>query len=80
MVTLDRIRLTGLLRKKPWKRGFFYQVVFPGTRRGIGQAALRRSHWNRSARAPGFAPASLRPAWPRLAAAAAGLNGRHDAV
>jgi hypothetical protein len=24
MVTLDRIRLTGLLRKKPWKRGFFY--------------------------------------------------------
>jgi hypothetical protein len=24
MVILDRIRLTGLLRKKPWKRGFFY--------------------------------------------------------
>src|SRR5207248_3835591 len=24
MVTLDRTRLTGLLRKKPWKRGFFY--------------------------------------------------------
>jgi hypothetical protein len=24
MVTLDRIRLTGLLRKKPWKQGFFY--------------------------------------------------------
>src|SRR5664279_3018091 len=24
MVTLDRIRLTGLLRRKPWKRGFFY--------------------------------------------------------
>ena len=24
MVTLDRIRLTGLLQKKPWKQGFFY--------------------------------------------------------
>src|SRR5579871_1843688 len=24
MVTLDRIRLTGLLREKPWKQGFFY--------------------------------------------------------
>jgi hypothetical protein len=24
MVTLDRIRLTGLLTKKPRKRGFFY--------------------------------------------------------
>jgi hypothetical protein len=24
MVTQDKIRLTGLLRKKPWKRGFFY--------------------------------------------------------
>src|SRR5512133_3574122 len=24
MGTGDRIRLTGLLRKKPWKRGFFY--------------------------------------------------------
>jgi hypothetical protein len=26
MVTLDRIRLTGLLRKKPWQRGFFYSA------------------------------------------------------
>src|SRR6267154_479268 len=25
MVTLDKIRLTGLLRKKPWQRGFFYE-------------------------------------------------------
>src|SRR5205085_8439121 len=24
MVTQDRIRLTGLLRKKPWQRGFVY--------------------------------------------------------
>src|SRR4029077_17856844 len=24
MATQDRIRLTGLLRKKPWQRGFFY--------------------------------------------------------
>ena len=27
MVTQDRIRLTGLLRKKPWQRGFFYSTV-----------------------------------------------------
>jgi hypothetical protein len=27
MVILDRIRLTGLLRKKPWERGFFYGSV-----------------------------------------------------
>jgi hypothetical protein len=32
MVTLDRIRLTGLLRKKPWKRGFFYGPDSPATR------------------------------------------------
>jgi len=30
MVTLDRIRLTGLLRKKPWQRGFFYGCRFAG--------------------------------------------------
>jgi hypothetical protein len=27
MVTHDRIRLTGLLRKKPWKQGFFYALA-----------------------------------------------------
>ncbi len=32
MVTLDRIRLTGLLREKPWKRGFSYEVRLPWTR------------------------------------------------
>jgi hypothetical protein len=31
MVTLDRIRLTGLLRKKPRKRGFFYGSSSPLT-------------------------------------------------
>jgi SAM-dependent methyltransferase len=30
MVTLDRIRLTGLLRRKPWKQGFFYAVRAAG--------------------------------------------------
>jgi len=30
MVTHDRIRLTGLLRKKPWKRGFFYACLLAG--------------------------------------------------
>src|SRR6476660_1148009 len=35
MVAHDRIRLTGLLRKKPWKQGFFYArdtVRIPGRR------------------------------------------------
>ena len=27
MVTPDKIRLTGLLRKKPWQRGFFYGPI-----------------------------------------------------
>jgi hypothetical protein len=70
MVTRDRIRLTGLLRRKPWKRGFLYQVVLLGTRQGFGQAAVRRSLWNRSARAPGLCPATFRAAAPRLAAPA----------
>src|SRR5207253_1640938 len=30
MVTLDKIRLTGLLRRKPWKRGFLYWARFAG--------------------------------------------------
>jgi hypothetical protein len=30
MATQDRIRLTGLLRKKPWKQGFFYDLRFAG--------------------------------------------------
>src|SRR3954452_6557600 len=40
MITLDRIRLTGLLRKKPWRRGFFYRPDSPATRqaRPQGQA------------------------------------------
>src|SRR5215211_5953120 len=33
MVAHDRIRLTGLLRKKPWQRGFFYVVRLRRTRR-----------------------------------------------
>jgi hypothetical protein len=70
MVTRDRIRLTGLLRRKPWKRGFLYQVVLLGTRQGFGQAAVRRSLWNRSARAPELCPATFRAAAPRLAAPA----------
>jgi len=32
MVTLDRIRLTGLLRKKPRQRGFSYGLDSPATR------------------------------------------------
>jgi len=33
MVTLDRIRLTGLLMEKPWKRGFSYGPDSSATRR-----------------------------------------------
>jgi hypothetical protein len=40
MVTLDKIRLTGLLRKKPWKRGFFYGDLSLRTRHATGKAAL----------------------------------------
>ena len=40
MVTLDRIRLTGLLRKKPWKRGFFYGYRFAGDSSGSPRGGL----------------------------------------
>jgi hypothetical protein len=30
MAAHDRIRLTGLLRKKPWKQGFFYVLALAG--------------------------------------------------
>jgi hypothetical protein len=44
MVTLDKIRLTGLLRKKPWKQGFFYSLTVAGRSalRVISPAALAR--------------------------------------
>ena len=40
MVTLDRIRLTGLLREKPWKRGFFYACNSPATRQARPAAGV----------------------------------------
>jgi hypothetical protein len=40
MVTPDRIRLTGLLRKEPWKRGFFYACDSPATRQARPAAGL----------------------------------------
>src|SRR5438105_12932334 len=49
MVTLDRSRLTGLLRKKPWKRGFFYGPASRATRQARPAAGWLRSPWNRSA-------------------------------
>jgi len=51
MVTHDRIRLTGLLRKKPWKQGFFYFYDTgdtPGSSSGLPDGSLRRFPWNRS--------------------------------
>ncbi len=43
MVAHDRIRLTGLLRKKPRQRGFFYICRAPATR----PAAPRRADFGR---------------------------------
>ena len=40
MVILDRIRLTGLLRKKLWKRGFFYGPDSPATRQAHPAAGV----------------------------------------
>jgi hypothetical protein len=43
--SLDKIRLTGLLRKKPRKRGFFYARRFVGNSSGFppaGQAGGRK--------------------------------------
>jgi hypothetical protein len=40
MVTQDRIRLTGLLRKKPWKRGFFYGPDSPAARQARTAAGV----------------------------------------
>src|SRR3954454_21994224 len=49
MVTRDRIRLTGLLREKPWKRGFSYWLqprYSSRYRRGsrIGVCSARAPH------------------------------------
>jgi hypothetical protein len=45
MAVHDRIRLTGLLRKKPWQRGFFYACRLAGDSSGWprgGPAAVSR--------------------------------------
>src|SRR6266849_7969182 len=68
MVTLDRIRLTGLLRRKPWKRGFLYGARFAGdsTRFRLRQAnaAVSLEPLGPGARpfALGAVPATLRAA------------------
>ena len=41
MATLDRIRLTGLLRRKPWKRGFFYWPRFAGDDEAADEATVK---------------------------------------
>ena len=61
-----RIRLTGLLRKKPWKRGFFYQVVFPWNSSGLRLCSLfgglSGTARRRRPRSPSGLSAPLRPA------------------
>src|SRR5437763_16243232 len=63
MVTLDRIRLTGLLRKKPWQRGFFYCGLSLRTRHGLVwqpfgglSGTARRGHPTVALRLVGVAP------------------------
>ncbi len=61
MTAHDKIRLTGLLRKSPASAGLFYGpfrwgIVTLRFRTGD----LRRSQWNRSARAPGYRPRACR--------------------
>src|SRR5512133_522204 len=77
MVTLDRIRLTGLLRESPAPVGLFYRTFRYGLVT-VWSGSLSAVSWNRSARAPGrrlfgcagFAPprrseASKRPGRPQ---------------
>ena len=45
MVTRDRIRLTGLLREKPWKRGFFYEAFCPGDASNFDLAGVIATLW-----------------------------------
>jgi hypothetical protein len=52
-----RIRLTGVLREKPWKRGFFYGPDSPATRQA------RPPLW--ADWGLGGTPRRGRPAWPR---------------
>ena len=40
MAIHDKIRLTGLLRKKPWQRGFFYATRFAGDSSGSPRGGL----------------------------------------
>src|SRR3954463_9254073 len=91
MVTLDRIRLTGLLRKKPWKRGFFYSVVSPGSRptscyRLLGRAISLEPLGAGAGFAPcrtsevpagadGLKAASEKPCWSLLASCGCVLGG-----
>src|SRR4051794_8031326 len=51
MVIQDRIRLTGLLRKKPWKQGFFYWISFDGTPHAFGDVSPAECSWTDAARA-----------------------------
>jgi hypothetical protein len=50
-----RIRLTGLLRKKPWQRGFFH---------GLDSPATRQAHPATAGRGLGGTARRGRPAWP----------------
>src|SRR2546422_5198449 len=84
MVTPDKIRLTGLLRRKPWKRGFLYGARFAGDssrfRLRQANAAVSLEPLGPGARpfAPGAVPATLRAAPGTIARRAAASLGQLD--
>src|SRR5262249_23122514 len=68
--TDTRTRLTGLVRKKPWQRGFFYWVVFPelvlvSVKQPFGglSGTVRRGRPDAARHRP--APRGRRYQWPR---------------
>ena len=80
-----RIRLTGLLREKPWKRGFFYVCCFAGDSSGWPpRQARRRFHGTARRGRPaglegrtGYEPLrSRRLTRPEVSALKAGSNSR----
>src|SRR5689334_11639596 len=78
MVTLDRIRLTGLLRKKPRRRGFFYWGGPVRTRLGRRPACASRLYRQLSARTRRYLPArSCRARLGRFDSYAAPLSREH---
>ena len=76
MAIQDRIRLTGLLRKKPRQQGFFYGQNAHGSRREIARGRPRTRVVVGSAPHRLREPGARRSRWPRTATLAATLAER----